>query len=46
MEEDNKELIQNSEKSYVEPQSESDEIIEKRTHMWEDRLLNAARVQK
>lgn len=46
MEDDNKELIQDIEQSYVEPQGDSDEIIEKRSHLWADRLSDAEGVQK
>lgn len=46
MEDDNKELIQDIEQSYVEPQGDSDEIIEKRSELWADRLSDAEGVQK
>lgn len=46
MEDDNKELIQDIEQSYVEPQGDSDEIIEKRSQLWADRLSDAEGVQK
>lgn len=46
MEDENKELIQDIEQSYVEPQGDSDEDIEKRSQLWADRLSDAEGVQK
>lgn len=46
MEDENKELIQDIEHSYVEPQGDSDEDIEKRSQLWADRLSDAEGVQK
>lgn len=46
MEDENEKLIQDIEQSYVEPQGDSDEDIEKRSQLWADRLSDAEGVQK
>ena len=46
MEDEKDKLIQNIENSYVEPQGDSDEDIEKRVALWSGRLSDAESVQK
>ena len=46
MEDEKEKLVQDIEQSYVEPQGDSDEAIEKRASLWASRLSDAEGVQK